>query len=150
MEKIERELILNVDRKTLWDFVSTPVNLNDITPPDLDFRIVSDLPETIHNGLIIVYEISLPIIGRRKWVTEIKHVREGISFVDEQRSGPYGFWYHLHELADAGEGRSSMRDQVHYQVPFGLFGRSFAGGMVRSRLEDIFDYRSARMKEIFR
>lgn len=150
MEKIERDLTLNVDRKTLWDFVSTPVNLNDITPPDLDFRIISDVPKTIYNGLIIVYQINLPIIGRRKWVTEIKHVREGISFVDEQRSGPYGFWYHLHELSDAGVEQSRMRDQVHYLVPFGLLGRSFAGGMVRSRLEEIFNYRSERMKEIFR
>ena len=108
------------------------------------------MPKTIYNGLIIVYQINLPIIGRRKWVTEIKHVREGISFVDEQRSGPYGFWYHLHELSDAGVEQSRMRYQVHYLVPFGLLGRSFAGGMVRSRLEEIFDYRSERMKEIFR
>lgn len=149
MEKIEREIVLNVDRETLWNFVSTPVNLNEITPPDLDFKIVSDLPEKIFDGLVIEYEISLPIVGRRKWVTEIKHVREGISFVDEQRYGPYGFWYHLHELEEVESGVSRMRDQVHYRVPCGLLGSTLAGGVVRDRLRDIFDYRSERMRELF-
>ena len=150
METIRREIVLPVDRETLWDFVSTPRNLNEITPPQLHFSILSELPERIFDGLVITYEITLPIIGRRKWVTEIKHIREGVSFVDEQRYGPYEFWYHLHELEDVAPGMVRMRDEVHYRVPFGLLGRSIAGGLVRAKLGEVFDYRSRKMKELFR
>jgi ligand-binding SRPBCC domain-containing protein len=122
MQVIERDIALPVDRETLWNFIATPKNLNDITPEELHFRIVSELPEHISDGLIIVYEITLPIIVRRKWVTEIKHICEGVSFVDEQRYGPYGFWYHFHELTDVGQGMAKMHDRVHYQVPYGLLG----------------------------
>lgn len=149
MQTIERDIVLNVDRKTLWDFVATPKNLNDITPVDLHFRIMSDVPDKIFDGLMIDYEIGLPFIGRRKWVTEIKHIREGVSFVDEQRYGPYGFWYHFHELTDAGAGKTRMRDKVRYRVPFGVFGSAVAGELVKAKLEEIFDFRNRRMVEIF-
>jgi hypothetical protein len=29
------------------------------------------------------------MLGWQHWITEIKHIREGVSFVDEQRHGPY-------------------------------------------------------------
>jgi ligand-binding SRPBCC domain-containing protein len=149
MQTIERDMILSVDRETLWGFVAAPKNLNGITPPELHFRIMSDVPDSIFDGLMIDYEISLPFIGRRKWVTEIKHIHEGVSFVDEQRYGPYGFWYHFHELVDAGQGVTRMRDEVHYRVPFGVLGSVVAGAQVKARVESIFDYRARKMIEIF-
>jgi ligand-binding SRPBCC domain-containing protein len=41
---------------------------------------------------------TIPFFGRRKWVAEMKYIREPFSFVDEQRVGPYKLWYHYHEL----------------------------------------------------
>jgi ligand-binding SRPBCC domain-containing protein len=38
------------------------------------------------------------------------------SFVDEQRLGPYTFWYHYHQI-DAEEGRIKLTDRVYYEVP---------------------------------
>ncbi|MDF1581567.1 MAG: hypothetical protein P1P74_12455 [Desulfuromonadales bacterium] len=49
MHILEREITLNTDPDTLWEFFSTPVNLNELTPPDLHFRSLSEVPDIMYN-----------------------------------------------------------------------------------------------------
>jgi len=42
-----------------WEFFSNPVNLSKITPPWLNFKVVSDIPQNMHSGMIITYRIRL-------------------------------------------------------------------------------------------
>jgi ligand-binding SRPBCC domain-containing protein len=130
-----------------WDFLREPANLDRITPPDLQFRIVSEVPPVMDNGLIIEYRITIPLIGTHAWVTEIKHIREGHSFVDEQRLGPYRFWYHYHEIQPDGDG-VQLIDKVFYQPPFGLLGRLVHRLYIRKNLERIFAFRKERLQAL--
>ncbi|MCA9418937.1 MAG: SRPBCC family protein, partial [Candidatus Omnitrophica bacterium] len=98
MHVLEQQQDLPASVEEVWDFIKTPKNLNAITPDDLDFEFLGDLPDEMYNGLLIRYRIGIPMFGKWNWVTEIKHIREGISFIDEQRFGPYKFWYHYHEV----------------------------------------------------
>ena len=98
-----------------------PENLNRITPPELDFEIITDLPDEMLNGLIIEYRIGIPLLGKQGWLTEIKHIRPQHSFVDEQRVGPYQLWYHYHEITEVEDGVRFI-DRVHYALPFGPLG----------------------------
>ena len=148
MYTLVREQHLPVSPAEAWRFISRPENLNRITPKDLGFQILSELPEEMYPGLIIQYRIKLPILGWQRWVTEIKHVQNGIRFVDEQRFGPYRFWYHLHELEEQN-GEVLMRDRVHYTLPFGFLGRIAHALFVRRMLEQIFSFREAALKEMF-
>ena len=141
---LERRQLLRADIVEVWNFLQNPANLDRITPTDLRFEIVSDCPVTMHNGLIIEYRISIPLLGNHSWVTEIKHIRDGHSFVDEQRLGPYRFWYHYHEILPA-DGGVQMLDRVFYQPPFGLVGRLLHPLYIRRTLERIFDYRRERL-----
>ncbi len=149
MHTLEQEISLDVPAGQLWDFIATPMNLNQLTPPELDFSIASEVPEKMYNGLTIFYDIRIPVFGRRRWLTEIKHIREGISFVDEQRVGPYRHWYHYHQVDSLGEGRSRMLDRIHYQLPGEPFSWPIHVFLVRKMLERIFIYRSVRLKELF-
>ena len=149
MHLLEREIILNVEIEKLWQFMATPANLNELTPPELQFKIVSELPERMYNGLLIQYQISIPLFGQWHWLTEIKHIREGEYFVDEQRIGPYRLWYHQHLLEPCGEQQTRMIDRVSYQLPFGIFGRLVARFRVTKMLDNIFDYRAKRLTELF-
>ena len=88
MHLLEREIILDTDSDKIWEFLSTPINLNELTPPDLHFKILSEVPDKMFNGLTILYEIKIPYFGKQSWLTEIKHIIPGHSFVDEQRRGP--------------------------------------------------------------
>lgn len=149
MHFLERELILNADAGKVWEFLATPANLNELTPPGLDFEILSELPEKMYNGLMILYRIKIPFFGKQRWLTEIKHIREGLSFVDEQRIGPYRFWHHLHQIEALPDGRTRMLDRVSYKLPFGPLGSLTHELVVKGMLRNIFDYRSRRLEKIF-
>jgi ligand-binding SRPBCC domain-containing protein len=149
MHCIEREIILDTEPDKAWEFLSTPVNLNELTPPGLHFQILSEIPGKMYNGLLIVYEIRVPLFGRRRWLTEIKHIRDGAHFIDEQRHGPYRFWYHQHLIEPFESGKTRMLDRVFYQLPYGIIGILVHKFWVRNMLEEIFDYRARRLAELF-
>ncbi|PLX98907.1 MAG: hypothetical protein C0622_11210 [Desulfuromonas sp.] len=149
MHSLERDIILDIPREQLWDFMATPANLNALTPPELNFRIVSTVPEKMSNGLLIEYLIRIPLFGSWRWLTEIKHIREGEYFVDEQRIGPYRLWYHEHLLETLEDGRTRMRDKVTYRLPFGPLGELIHELQVKKMLDNIFSYRAKRLRELF-
>lgn len=149
MHVLEREVTIDQPCETLWEFIATPNNLNLLTPPELDFKILSDLPERMYHGLIILYEIRIPLFGRKRWLTEIKHIREGVSFVDEQRIGPYRLWYHYHQLEPLGAAQTRMLDRVHYRLPLEPLSSPVHELKVKPMLADIFSYREQKLKELF-
>lgn len=149
MHFLEREIVLNAGIENLWQFMATPANLNQLTPPELDFQIVSELPERMYDGLMIQYRIKIPLFGRWNWLTEIKHIREGEYFVDEQRLGPYRFWYHQHLLESVGEEKTRMIDRVNYRLPFGMVGTLVHELWVKKMLNNIFEYRARQLSQIF-
>lgn len=149
MHCLKREIVLNVSRNDLWEFMATPANLNRLTPPELHFRIIGPLPDKMYNGLMIEYRIRIPLFGVWRWLTEIKHIREGEYFVDEQRIGPYRLWYHEHLLQVVSEEQTRMIDKVSYCLPLGILGRWLNTFKVRLMLENIFAYRGKRLQELF-
>ncbi|MDQ8206112.1 SRPBCC family protein [Coraliomargarita sp. SDUM461003] len=144
IHQLEREQTIATELETAWNFISAPQNLDRITPDDMDFEIVSKLPEQMYNGLLIEYRVGIPLIGKQTWLTELKHIREQHSFVDEQRIGPYRLWYHYHEIT-AVAGGVRFNDRVSYVMPFGPFGALARGLYVKKELERIFDYRQKAM-----
>ncbi len=149
MHLLVKEITLDAPRAKVWDFLATPLNLNELTPHDLDFKIISELPEKMYNGLMIQYEIRIPLFGTHRWLTEIKHIRDGFSFVDEQRVGPYKLWYHQHTIESGADRQTRMVDRVTYQMPFGPLGLLIQKVKVSQMLNEIFDYRTQRLYELF-
>ena len=140
VHSLEQEQRLPISREAAWDFFSAPRNLSEITPPDIGFEIVSQPGERLYDGQIIAYRIEVLPRLWVKWVTEIKSLTEGKSFVDEQRYGPYKFWHHLHTFEEI-PGGVLMRDLVHYGLGFGPLGDVADALFVRRRLESIFHFR---------
>ncbi len=103
----------------------------------------------MYEGLLIEYRISVPLFGKQKWLTEIRHIRPGRSFVDEQRIGPYRLWYHYHEVQPGRRGGSVMTDNVTYIMPFSPAGDLVHRIIVRRQLEQIFDFRKSALEKIF-
>lgn len=132
-----------------WAFFSKPQNLSRITPEWLNIRIISDLPDKMHSGMVIVYSVR-PILNiSTTWVTEIKYVHEQHFFVDEQRFGPYKFWYHQHVFREGAAGEVIMEDIISYAIPFGLFGRLLNSLFIRKKIIAIFNYREKILDKIF-
>lgn len=132
----------------VWVFISDPSNLKVITPDYMGFDITSkDIASKMYAGMIISYKVS-PLFGLKlNWVTEITHVKEKQYFVDEQRVGPYKIWHHQHIL-EASENGTLMTDIVSYKPPFGILG-NLLNPIIKSKLKEIFDYRSHVISNIF-
>jgi len=81
-------------------------------------------------------------------MTEITHVKDKEYFVDEQRVGPYSLWHHQHKLT-AIEGGVLMTDIVTYQPPFGFLGAIANTLIIKSKLKEIFDYRTVAVEKRF-
>ena len=135
--------------ETLWNFISNPKNLKEITPDYMGFDIMSeDLPDEMYEGMIISYKVS-PVFGiKTTWVTEITHVKHRSYFVDEQRIGPYKLWHHQHFLEPVETG-TVMTDIISYQPPFGALGSLANTILIKHKLEEIFDYRHKVLNELF-
>lgn len=148
LNEIKRECILKISLDEAWDFFSNPNNLSKITPPKMNFRIKTELPNKVYSGMIIEYKISPVLKIDMGWVTEIKYVDEPYMFVDEQRFGPYKFWHHKHIFTEV-KGGILMQDIVHYALPFGFIGKIVHALFVKREVEKIFEYRNKVLKELF-
>lgn len=147
--QLYREQKLPAMMETVWNFISDPRNLKQITPSYMGFDIVSeDLPAKIYPGMIITYTVRPVFRVSMHWVTEITHVAEGQYFVDEQRVGPYRMWHHQHRIRPAEEG-VWMTDLVTYRPPLGMLGALANRWVIARRLEEIFRYRQGKLAEIF-
>jgi ligand-binding SRPBCC domain-containing protein len=133
----------------VWSFISSPGNLKEITPRNMDFLVTSNsVSEKMYPGMIITYKVS-PLPGiRLNWMTEITNIKEYEYFVDEQRIGPYSFWHHQHKIEPI-EGGVLMTDIVTYQPPFGFIGAIMNSLIIKNRLQQIFDYRSIALEKRF-
>jgi len=133
----------------VWDFISSPKNLKEITPEHMGFDITSpNLPEKMYPGMIISYKVR-PLLGIPiTWVTEITHVEDKRYFVDEQRVGPYAIWHHQH-IIEPHEKGVMMTDIVSYKPPLGFLGSIANALIIRRQLERIFAYREKALNRRF-
>jgi len=147
--EIYRKQMLPISLDEAWDFFSSPLNLEKITPEYMNFKILSnDANEKVYPGKIIQYKVH-PIAGiPLHWVTEITHVVDRKLFVDEQRYGPYSFWHHKH-MFEEKDGGVEMIDIVHYGLPMGILGRLAKNLFVGKQVEGIFDYRNEILEQRF-
>ncbi len=139
---------LPISKQEAWEFLSDPKNLKVITPDYMGFHILSGADRPMFAGQIIEYIVT-PVFGiKTKWVTEITHAKSGSYFVDEQRFGPYSLWHHKHFIKEI-DGGVEMEDIIHYKVPLGILGRLVHPFLVKPKLNEIFNYRKAKLEELF-
>ncbi|WP_178984123.1 SRPBCC family protein [Winogradskyella helgolandensis] len=139
---------LPISVEQAWEFLSSPANLKTITPDYMGFHILSGADRPMFSGQIIQYIVT-PVLGiKTKWVTEITHVKDHEYFVDEQRFGPYALWHHKHFIKEIAGG-VEMEDIIDYKVPMGILGQLAHPFIVKPKLEEIFNYRTQKLEELF-
>lgn len=134
-------------KKDLFPYFSVETNLEELTPPYLNFKVVHKSSEKISEGTELSYKLKLrglPI----DWTSKIIGWNAPTSFVDTQIKGPYKKWHHEHTFQDLGEG-CLMRDVITYQLPMGWLGEVVASRWVQSDLKKIFNFRRKVIYERF-
>ena len=148
MYTLERTQRIPISLEEAWQFFQNPSNLSKITPSEMGFKILSEVPNQMYPGLFIHYEVA-PLLGiKMNWTTEITYVKRPHYFVDEQRVGPYKIWHHEHHFKEINGG-VEMLDRVNYQLPLGVIGKLVHPLIVEKKLNDIFNHRIRQVEEIF-
>ena len=135
-------------RTEVFAFFSDPANLEILTPPWLNFHILT--PEPLPRGEGALFEYRLRVRGLPlRWRTLIEEWREGERFVDRQVRGPYALWHHTHLFEDLPEGGTRITDRVRYRAPFGIIGRIAVSLYIQRDLERVFAFRRKMIGEWF-
>ena len=146
--KLKYSQKLPISLNEAWDFLSSPNNLELITPRHMDFNITDWDEKKAYPGQIIQYTVK-PLLGVKiNWVTEITQVKDKEFFIDEQRFGPYSFWHHKHFLKEVENG-ILIEDVIHYRIPLGPIGVLVNFLFINSKLNSIFKYRKQELIKIF-
>ncbi len=144
---LTRRLTLALPIGKVFDFFADAGNLERITPPELNFQIITGQPIDIKKGSLIDYKLKLrgfPV----KWQTIISEWNPPHLFVDEALKSPYKQWIHRHTFTELSENKTLIEDEVKYRLPLEPFGGDLAYWFVRRELDYIFDFRQKIVEEI--
>ncbi len=144
VREFSTELWLPLPPEKIFPFFADAGNLDALTPPWLNFHIVTPLPITMREGTLIDYRLRVRGVPVR-WRTRINVWRPPHRFVDEQIRGPYQQWIHEHTFA-ARAGGTLTRDVVRYAAPFDFLVHRW---LVRPDVEKIFAYRAQVLAQKF-
>lgn len=145
VHELRSELWLPRTVAEIFPFFADAANLERLTPPWLNFRVLSPLPIPMGVGTLIDYRIVIHGVPFH-WQSEITVWEPPHRFVDEQRRGPYRMWRHEHRFTER-DGGTTIGDRVKYAV---LLDPIVHRWLVRPDIERIFDFRTGKMRELFR
>ncbi len=133
----------------IWNFFSRPENLDELTPKDMKFQILTDIKDRpMYEGMLIQYKVSPLLNIKMNWTTEITNIKDKSYFIDQQRFGPYQLWHHQHHFKEVKEG-ILMTDILHYAIGYSFIGNIANALFVSGRIQEIFDYRYQKVEELF-
>jgi ligand-binding SRPBCC domain-containing protein len=128
----------------IFPFFADAFNLETITPPWLNFNVLTPRPLVMREGTLIDYRLrvrGLPV----RWRTRISAWQPPHRFVDEQLRGPYRQWSHEH-IFEPRDGGTLCHDIVKYAVLFDFLVHPL---FVRRDVEKIFAFRAEALKNHF-
>ncbi len=137
--KFVKESVIRATPERVWAFHELPDALERLMPPLEHARIIKRVHiSQVGQEAIIETKIFglLPI----KWVARHTLYRPPHEFEDVQVSGPFKRWRHRHIIEPHTRG-AILRDEVEYELPFGLLGILAAPLLIVPKLERMFDYR---------
>ncbi len=143
MVRFRAEALLPAPLDRTFAFFADAANLERLTPPWVNFRILTPMPVVMREGLEIDYRIAIHGVPM-PWRSRIDVWEPGVRFVDRQIWGPYRWWRHEHRFEAVG---SATR--VIDEIAFVPRLRRVSGRMVRRDVERIFAYRQQALAGVF-
>jgi ligand-binding SRPBCC domain-containing protein len=134
-----KESHIDAPPERVFAFHESPGALERLTPP-WEHVVVESGGGSIRPGERVTLRTKLGPLALR-WVAEHTEYDPPRLFADRQVSGPFASWYHRHRMIADGHGGTTLRDEVTYKLPGGALGRWLGGGLVRRKLDRLFQFR---------
>jgi hypothetical protein len=148
MHILTKTTIINKSLSEVFEFFSNAENLNKITPPDMQFKILTPLPIIIKKGTLIDYKIKVSGIPFN-WQTEITEWEPNKRFTDKQLKGPYRVWIHEHTFEEK-DGKTIMNDHVQFLSPGWFLEPIINKLFIEKKVKGIFTYREKILNNLFK
>lgn len=147
MNRLHYQQLVPQPVEKVFPFFADEKNLETITPPWLNFKVLGKSTPRLQSGTLINYKLAVRGIPL-KWQSVIEDWVPNEKFVDRQIVGPYSHWHHTHTFEPHPQG-TLMTDIIEYRVPGGAIGELLGGWYVRRDLEKIFAYRRKTIEKLF-
>ncbi|MDB4384650.1 TIGR01777 family oxidoreductase [Opitutaceae bacterium] len=141
-EKFIRQVQVPQSPAEAFAWHARPGALERLTPPWESVELES-MTGGLKDGAVVKMRSQVGPFNLQ-WVAEHFGYRENTLFCDRQLSGPFARWEHRHRFESLPDGGCRLVDEVDYKLPLAPFS-NIARGMVRRRLNRMFDYRHAVM-----
>lgn len=148
MHILTKTTVINKPLSEVFEFFSNAENLNKITPPDMQFKILTPLPIIIKKGTLIDYKIKVNGIPFN-WQTEISEWEPNKRFIDKQLKGPYRVWIHEHTFEEK-DGKTIMNDHVQFLSPGWFLEPIINKLFIEKKVKGIFAYREKILTNLFK
>jgi ligand-binding SRPBCC domain-containing protein len=139
----ESEQWLPLPPNQAFPFIADAFKLELITPPILQFRVLTPPSIGMQAGTVIDYRLKQHGIPLH-WQGEITVWESPFRFVDVQRRGPYRLWRHEHTFINADAGTLA-----HEYVDYAVLGVELVTKLlVEPDLNKIFAYPKVKFREL--
>ena len=148
--RLTNEIVVGSPLEDVFEFCRDTRYLNQISPPLLHFqpRQRPEIDVKIAAGVEIEYDMRLHGLPVR-WRSRISVFDPPHRFVDEQMTGPYLHWSHLHTFQALHDGNTLIGDVVDYKLPGGTVIANLAQMLfVKRDLKKVFSHRSMKYREL--
>ena len=110
-----------------------------LQPPWQTSEIVQP-PTSLEVGTRVVLRVR---VGPFWQTIEAEHVEyeAGRMFADRMLRGPFKKWFHRHLVEPVDSSSCVLSDEIEYELPLGVLGRTFGGWFARRELKRLFEYR---------
>lgn len=134
-----KESIICAAPERVFAFHELPDAFERLIPPWENAKVIqkADISKI---GSRAIIEMKVLSVFPAKWIAEHTKYEPPRMFEDVQISGPFHSWRHDHIIKPHADG-AVLRDEVHYEPPFWIFGAFAAPFVIVPKLEKMFAYR---------
>lgn len=142
------ETWIETDVAKAFQFFSDTKNLERITPPEYELKVLSQSTVKPKEGTTFEYAMKCKGI-QVKCKSHVMEWMENHKMASTHEKGPYAFWYHSLQFEKLKNG-TLLVEKVLYRWKYGFFGEMFCQTALRSHLIEIFRYRMRKAKELLK
>lgn len=125
--------------EAVFDWHEAPGAFERLTPPWEAVRILSR-HGGIRDGARVVLKVGPGPLALR-WELQHRDYQKGRVFCDEQVTGPFAYWRHVHRMIPRGPQACVLEDAIEYALPFGAIGDLVGHPIVQYKLRRMFAFR---------